>query len=170
LASSPAVWNVLAQQVMMAMVDRTPGDARTYSMDQWPSAAHERMALVHHLADRKVPNPVVLTGDIHSNWVNDVRVDDRKPETPVVATEFVGTSISSSGNGVDRPDGLDVLLRENPGVRFHNRQRGYVRCTVTPRDWRADYLVVENVQQPGGKTATRASFNVEAGRPGAKPA
>ena len=49
-----------------------------------------------------MPNPVVLTGDIHSNWVNDLRVDDRKPESPVVATEFVGTSISSGGNGERR--------------------------------------------------------------------
>lgn len=65
------------------------------------------MALVKFLADRRVPNPVVLTGDTHSNWVNDLRVDDRKPETLVAATEFVGTSISSCGGGEDRPRGAE---------------------------------------------------------------
>jgi alkaline phosphatase D len=170
LAASSARWNVLAQQVMMAMVDRAPGDTDRYSMDQWPGYAHERMALMRFCAERKVANPVVLTGDIHSNWVNDLRVDDRKPELPAVATEFVGTSISSGGNGVDKPARLDTLLAENPCVRFHNQQRGYVRCTVTPREWRADYVVVEDVLRPHGKITTRASFRVEAGKPGAKPA
>ena len=84
----------------MGMVGSAPMAASPrYSMDQWPGYAHERMRLVRFLAERRVPNPVVLTGDIHSNWVNDLRVDDRKPDTPVVATEFVGTSISSGGNG-----------------------------------------------------------------------
>jgi alkaline phosphatase D len=170
LGGSRASWNVLAQQVMMGMVDVAAGENRRFSMDQWPGYAHERMALVQFMADRRVANPVVLTGDIHANWVNDLRVDDRKPETPIVATEFVGTSISSGGNGVDRPQNLDALMAENPCVRFHNRQRGYVRCTLTPAQWRSDYIVVEDVLQPGGRTFTRASFVVEAGKPGATSA
>jgi alkaline phosphatase D len=170
LLGSEATWNVLAQQVMMGMVDNAPGDARRYSMDQWPGAAMERMRLMAYIAERRVPNPVVITGDIHSNWVNDLRVDDRKPEASVVATEFVGTSISSGGDGVDAPKSLDALLAENACVKFHNRQRGYVRCTVTPSAWRSDYVVVPDVTHPGGAAVNRASFVVEAGRPGAHPA
>lgn len=169
LVASPGTWNVLAQQVMMGMVDRTPGENRLYSMDQWPGYAHERMALMRFLAERKVANPVVLTGDIHTNWVNDLRVDDRKPELPVVATEFVGTSITSGGDGTDKPKYLDTLLAENPCVRFHNQQRGYVRCEVTPIAWRSDYVVVENVTRPNANVSNRASFVVEKGKPGAKP-
>jgi len=113
---------------------------------------------------------VVLTGDIHSNWVNDVRVDDRKSDTPVIATEFVGTSITSGGVGTDQPQGLDALLAENPAVRFHNRERGYVRCTLTRKAWQSDYVVVDDIRQPSARAFTRASFVVEAGRPGAKRA
>ncbi|QEH39048.1 Alkaline phosphatase D precursor [Aquisphaera giovannonii] len=172
LLGSTGTWNVLAQQVMMGMVGRgrKPGEPPLYSMDQWPGYAAERMKLVEFLADRRVPNPVVLTGDIHSNWVNDLRVDDRKPETPVVAAEFVGTSITSGGNGSPQIDGLDALLAANPCVRFHNRQRGYVRCTVTPRTWTSDYRIVEDVTSPGAPARTLASFVVEAGRPGVHPA
>lgn len=170
LAASRGTWNVLPQQVMMGMVDRTPGPERKYSMDQWPSSAHERMALVKFMADRKVKNPVVLTGDIHTNWVNNLRVDDRKPEQRVVATEFVGTSISSGGNGSATPRNLDTLLAENPCVRFYNQQRGYVRCTVTPNNWRSDYIVIEDITKPGGNIVDKASFVVEAGKPGANPA
>jgi alkaline phosphatase D len=170
LAKSPATWNVLAQQVMMGLVDHKAGPEHAYSMDQWPAYAHERIDFMRWVADRKVANPVVLTGDIHSNWVNDLRVDDRKPETPVVATEFVGTSISSGGDGVDKTKGLDTLLAENPCVKYHNAERGYVRCTVTPGRWRSDYVTVTQISKPGGKVQTRASFVTEAGRPGAKRA
>lgn len=169
LIRSPGIWNVLAQQVMMGMVGFPRAEGPRYSMDQWPGAAAERMGLLQFMAERRVPNPVVLTGDIHSNWVNNLRVDDRKPEQPVVATEFVGTSISSGGNGTATPKDDDKLRAANPCVQFHNAERGYVRCTVTPGNWRSDYVVVEDVTKPGGRIASRASFIVEAGQPGAKP-
>ncbi len=156
LLESPAAWNVLAQQVMMGMVGfrRDAGEPR-YSMDQWPGYAHERMRLVRFLQERRVPNPIVITGDIHSNWVNDLRVDDRRHELPVVATEFVGTSIATGGNGSATVPDQDQRMAENPCVRFFNAQRGYVRCTVTAKTWRSDYQVVENVTAPGGPIVTR---------------
>ncbi|WP_435018320.1 alkaline phosphatase D family protein [Tundrisphaera sp. TA3] len=170
LLQSQSNWNVLAQQVMMGLVDRTPGDERHFSMDQWPSAYHERMELMRWIAERKVPNPVVLTGDIHSNWVNDLRVDDRRAEDPVVATEFVGTSISSGGNGSQNLKAAETLRAENPCVKFFNAQRGYVRCTVTPASWQSDYVVVEDVTKPDQPAVLRASFAVESGKPGAQTA
>ncbi len=170
LLESTASWNLLAQQVMMGMVDVHPGSERRYSMDQWPGYSHERIELVKFLAERRVPNPVVITGDIHANWVNDLRVNDLKTETPVVATEFVGTSISTGGNGTPTPKNQDALLAENPCVKFHNTQRGYVRCTVKAGSWRSDYIVVEDVTKPGAPALNRGTFVVEAGKPGALPA
>lgn len=170
LLTSNAQWNVLAQQVMMGMVVRTPNpDDPRYSMDQWPGYAAERMELARFLQERRISNPVVLTGDIHTNWVNELRVDDRQAEAPVVATEFVATSLSSGGNGVAAPKGLPELLANNPCVKFHNAERGYIRCVVTPDTWRADFMVVDDVLQPGGKTSVRASFVVESGKAAVNP-
>ena len=170
LTTSPATWNVLAQQVMMGVVDRKSGPPEEFSMDQWSGYLHERRALLDFLATRRVANPVVLTGDIHSNWVNDLRSDDRKFDAPAIATEFVGTSISSGGNAAPVPPEVEKLLAENPQVRFHTQQRGYVACELTPGEWRSDYVAVEEVARPGGKVATAATFVVEAGRPGAERA
>ena len=75
-----------------------------------------------------VSNPVVLTGDIHSNWANELVLDFDDLGSESVATEFVGTSISSGGNGVDKRDDHAALLSENPFVKFQNSQRGYVAC------------------------------------------
>lgn len=170
LVTSAARWNVLAQQVMMGAVDREAGDAEGFSMDQWPGYSAERARLLTFCRDRNVANPVVLTGDIHSNWVNDLRIDDRSPESPVVATEFVGTSISSFGDGIETPRNTDSLLAENPSLRWHNAERGYVMCTVTPQRWQSDYWSINIVSQPDGAAVLRKSFVVEDGRPGVQPA
>jgi alkaline phosphatase D len=166
LANSPAGWNVLAQQVMMARVDRKAGEETGFSMDQWPGAEMERRRLLKFLDEQRVKNPVVLTGDIHSNWANDLLLDFDDLGGRVVATEFVGTSISSGGDGVLKPKTLEATYSENPFVKFHSTERGYVRCEVTPRLWKTDYQAVEYVTRPGAPLHTRASFTVESGKPG----
>lgn len=132
LTASPARWNIPAQQVMMARVDRTPGGAVAWSMDQWAGYDVGRKRLLQFMADRAVSNPVVLTGDIHTNWVNDLKVDFDAADAPAVATEFVGTSITSGGDGAEKRVDTDGVLADNPFVTFYNAERGYVRCEVTP--------------------------------------
>ena len=83
-----------------------------------------------------------------------------------MATEFVGTSISSGGDGQDQRPDAAALLAENPHVKFTNGQRGYVRCRVDSREWQTDYRVVPYVSRPGAGVTTRASFTVRAGERG----
>ena len=170
LARSGARWNVLAQQVLMVQADSAAGPDEAYSMDKWNGYVAQRSRLLTGLGDLRVANPVVLTGDNHNNWVNDLKLDFRDVNSPTVATEFAGTSISSGGDGADSPPWTEVVRSENPHVKFLNAQRGYIRCEVTAERWRSDYQVVEYVTQPAAPLTTRASFVVEAGRPGALPA
>ncbi|MEX2578443.1 MAG: alkaline phosphatase D family protein [Verrucomicrobiales bacterium] len=164
LRDSGAKWNALAQQVMMARVDRKAGEEVTHSMDQWPGYETERRKLLKFLHEQDIANPVTFAGDIHSNWANELLADFDGLGGRSVGTEFVGTSISSSGNGVAEPGNLEALLAENPFVKFHNAERGYVACEVTPDTWRTDFRTVEYVDRPGAPLQTRASFVVEDGR------
>jgi alkaline phosphatase D len=165
LEQSPSGWNVLAQQIMMARVDRLAGPELTVSMDQWPGYEVERRRLLRHFVDRKVANPVVLTGDIHTNWANELVTDFEGMDGRSAAVEFVGTSITSGGDGTAAPRNLESTLAENPFVKFHNAERGYVRCEVTPEKWTTDYRTVPYVTRPGAPITTRATFVVESGRP-----
>ena len=165
LSNSSAKWNVLAQQVMMARADVYSGNGVAYSMDQWPGYEMDRRRLLKHFHDRKISNPVVLTGDIHSNWANELIADFDDLDSKVVATEFVGTSISSGGDGSAKSKLIENRLSENPFVKYYNLQRGYVRCELSPAQWRTDYQVVEYVTRPGAPAATSASFVIESGNP-----
>lgn len=165
LEKSTSAWNVLAQQVMMARVDRATGVAAEFSMDQWAGYEVDRRRVLKQFVEKRIRNPIVLAGDIHSNWANELIADFDQLDSRAVATEFVGTSISSGGDGVAEPKYLGSTLKENPFVKFHNAQRGYVRCEVTPHQWRTDYRVVPFVSRAGAPVKTQKSFVVEAGRP-----
>jgi alkaline phosphatase D len=169
LQRSQRKWNIIAQQVMMAKIDRGT-DGPSFSMDQWSGYEQPRKRVLNFLHERRISNPVVLTGDIHTNWVADLKLDFADPKSPTVGSEFVGTSLSSGGNGSDSLPQADSYFSRNPHLRFFNAQRGYVRCVVTPQQWQSDYRVVDYVTRPGSPIKTRASFVVEDGRPGPQQA
>jgi alkaline phosphatase D len=168
LTRSRSRWNVLAQQVMMARVDRMAGPGAIYAMDQWGGYEVARNRLLGFLHERKIPNPVVLTGDIHSHWVADLKTDFSDEKSPVVGTEFVGTSITSGGDGGESNPAVEAYLPENPHVKYYSNQRGYVSCTVTPARWHADYIVVPAVSRENVTARTARTFVVESGKPGAQ--
>ncbi|MBL8219116.1 MAG: alkaline phosphatase D family protein, partial [Bryobacterales bacterium] len=170
LAKSPGQWNIIANQVMMAWLDRKPGPEVSFSMDKWTGYAGELKSVMEYLAAKKVRNFVTVTGDIHTNWAADLKLDFANPKSATVGAEFVGTSISSSGDGEDARDREQSARAENPHIRFHNQQRGYVSCTVTKQQMRADYRIVPYVSRPGAPLQTRASFVVQNGRPGIEKA
>ena len=169
LRRSTARWNVIAQQVFMAQLDLKAGPERGFYVDGWDGYVASRNRLLAVLAERPASNPVVLTGDIHANWVADLKANFDEPRSATIGTEFVGTSISSGGDGSDSTAAAQTALAENGHLRFHNSRRGYVRCAVTPGRWTTDFRVVPYISRKGAPISTRASFVVEAGRPGAQP-
>jgi alkaline phosphatase D len=170
LDGSSARWNVLAQQVFFGERDFVAGPETNYSNDAWDGYVAARQRITGHLAEHDTANPIVLTGDVHKNYVSNIERDFIDPESELVGTEFVTTSISTGGDGVDQSAGDRVVLAENPNIKFANRQRGYVRCTVDRGQWRSDFRVVPYVTRQGAPVFTRASFVVEDGVPGAQEA
>ena len=165
LASSAARWNVVAQQTIMARIDYDSTDAVAVNHDQWDGYATSRNRFLSFVQQQQPANPVVLSGDWHSAWVNDLRLDFSRPDTEVLATEFVGTSISS---GCGWAAAVKGARPNNPHVKYLNPdQRGYTRCTVTPQTWTSDYRVVASAADTVAPAVIDSTWVVENGRPGA---
>lgn len=163
---SAATWQIMGNQVFMMQADHEAGPVQAFGMDTWDGYYAARRRLLSGVRDRGVENFVVLTGDAHRSVAADLKVDFDDTTSPAVGTEFLGTSVSSGADGRDMDDLGRTWLAENPHMRFHNAQRGYMRITATPRELRTDYRVVPYVTTPGAPVHTRASVFVEAGRPG----
>ena len=165
---SRAAWNVLAQQTPMAQFDQKPGPGRRAWTDGWDGYPAARQRLFESIANRKVSNPVVIGGDVHSFNVNQLKADFDNPGSPIVASEFVGTSITSQAWSQER---LNQYLPDNPHMLLvDSRYRGYVRVEVTPARWTADLRAMESVQKHDAACNTLATFIVENGRPGPRKA
>ena len=141
-----------------------------FNMDKWDGYPLARKRVLDFLANRRPSNPIVVTGDVHANWVGDLLADFDNPNSAIVGAEFVGTSISSEGDGKDTTGKGRRMVEANAHIKFFNKQRGYVRCTVTQDRWQADWRVVPFVTRRGAPISTRASFVVENGVPGVKSA
>lgn len=129
-----------------------------------------RQRLLDLFGSGRIANPMVITGDLHDSWVADLKADFDDPASAVVATELIGTSISSDRDGAESSEDGLLAMPRNPHLRFHNYRRGYVRCAVTRDHWQADFRTVPYVTTPGAPIGTKASFAIEAGRSGAQPA
>ncbi|UVI27747.1 alkaline phosphatase D family protein [Paenibacillus spongiae] len=168
LNQSQAPWNIIPQQVFFCKRDFLIGDGEEYSMDAWDGYSANRDRILNFAKQKGLSNLVILTGDVHSNWACEIKSDFNNPDSEILGAEFVGTSITSGGDGFDIKDDQKAILAENPHIKFYNSQRGYVLCTATHESFQADYKVVPYVTRPGAPVTTRASFLMEKGVPGLK--
>ncbi|HZG56338.1 alkaline phosphatase D family protein [Paenibacillus sp.] len=163
LTESGAVWNVAAQQVFFARRDGDLTDGVSVSKDAWDGYPAARERILRCVRERRVRNFMVLTGDVHANWANEILSDFDRPTSKPIGVEWVGTSISSAGDGSDRTSRTDAELAHNPHLKFFNGNRGYVVCRVNADEWRTDYRIVPYVTRRGAPVLTRATFVVASG-------
>jgi alkaline phosphatase D len=172
LAAKNTSWNLIGQQTMVLNLDRrgaSGGDTPILNMDSWAGYQTPRVRFLKKLEAMKLQNVVVLTGDEHQHYVNELRPRTGDSKSPIVAHEFVATSISSGGDGPgERPD-TATILSHNPDCKLINDKRGYALCEVTPESWQTSLKTVDKVSVEGGKLSTLATFVVERGAAGVKP-
>jgi alkaline phosphatase D len=169
LARSTTRWNVLGQDVLMAQFRKAQDDGTVgFSSDDWNGYPEARARLLRQIQDSHVKNPVVLSGDIHSFWANDLKADFDDPASATIATEFVGTSVSSVGPSFKR---FRRWTADNPHVRFfESRKRGYVSVDLTPARMTTRFRALSDARDPKATVSTLKTFAIESGRPGVNEA
>ncbi|MCR8721805.1 alkaline phosphatase D family protein [Pseudomonas syringae] len=168
-AQSPGQWNVIAQDLLVAPL--TQRNLKTQELgrwtDGWDGYMTTRERMLGSLQRHQTRNPVFWGGDIHSFWTTDLHADAGNPDSAVVATEFVGTSVTSGGPPFDA---FNSILGLNPHVKFFDsRQRGYVAVDLSEQQMLTRFQVVSDVLDPAASVSTLKRFAVEAGKAGAVP-
>jgi len=187
-----AAWRVLGQQVMFAPLNlaplpdlpalnllRLPSEGLALNPDQWDgyNANRQRVLDVLRGANRagRIDDVVVLTGDIHTSWANDVP-DSAFPVTGYVpgigrgsmAVEFVTPSVTSAN--VDDATGVPSTPIElaamvvNPHVRWVDLDaNGYLVLTLTPRSAQSDWFHLATVTEPSTEERFAAGWETKRG-------
>jgi len=170
LASSKARWNILAQQTLMAQSSQIPvepPEGGRFWTDGWDGYPVARRRLLDTLATSGAANPLVLGGDVHTFYATELRRDFDRPVSkanPVVATEFVGTSVTSNSRPQQR---TSQYVAMNPHIKFgRSDKRGYMLMEITPQETRTRFMGLDEVRDPKTIQRELAAFRVEDGKPG----
>jgi len=172
LGDTPSTWTVLAQQVVMAawsIAQDDQGRPLPLNRDAWDGypAARDRVFDAVLANERDL---VVLTGDVHSSWAQDLATDftayNVVTHTGSVGVEAVTPGITSGGGVVDL---IDNLAAATPHIRWANSLlRGFVVMHATHSDVTARWHLL-----PDGAVETEtyvapaveAAFVVRPGEP-----
>ena len=164
LQESRAGWNLVVQTTLFAPAATPTSKGPAHWTDGWDGYPAARERLLKSVADHRPSNPVLLGGDVHAAVHANLHRTPTDPETPLVATEFVATSITSEGPS---PRESQLLRSANPHIRLHDGTvRGYHVLDIGRGGLEARVRAVATVKQPDAGISTVASARVEAGRPG----
>jgi alkaline phosphatase D len=167
LAATRCRWNLLAQGAVMTQIDQQPGAGQRFRTDGWDGYPAARTRFVETLRRTRTTNPVVFSGDIHAFMVGGVTQRADNPESPLVAPEFVATSVSSGGI---QSRALDEWLKDNPRLLLANSEkRGYLRVDLTRERARIDLVAVDDVREKDSGVTVQRSYELTSGSPELNP-
>jgi alkaline phosphatase D len=164
LSQSKRQWKLVAQATQISPTNVPAPVGRSYWNEAWDGYPEARKRLLQTVVDAKLNNVVTLGGDVHCNVAANLRLEPNNPQSPIVASEFVTTSITSRGLG-DKPA---ALIRDSNAdlLHFRSDERGYSLITVTPKEVRCDF---RTTKFPAGTEAglkTQATYVVKSGKAG----
>jgi alkaline phosphatase D len=159
-------WNLLAQQTVMTRLDEQPGPGEKFWTDSWNGYPAARDRLLGAVASQRSGDTLVLSGDIHAFGA--ARLRTSAPESPVVASEFITSSITSQGVANKL---AGQTQGENPDLLYGDAtRRGFLRLNVTTTRVEVAMVGFESVASRAAQSAVARRFVVEAGQPGPVPA
>lgn len=150
--TSSAQWQIIGQQVMMAPFDVNPLPfGQQYGNDdQWDGYETERNRLYDTIFANNIQNVVVLTGDIHTSWANDLPTSTYNGSTGSgsAGVEFVVTSVTSPGLAAAQTVGAPLLQSLNDHMKYIDlAEKGYYILDVNKTRAQADWYYVDRVDQ-----------------------
>ncbi len=167
---SRARWNIVGQQLLIAELEHLPYEDERYWNDAWDGYPAARARMLTDVVERGVQNPVFFTGDWHSTFVNDLKLDFKDVAAGPIATEFVTPAITTGGDGTPYGPYYGPMVPFNPHIKYYEGdRRGYLKATVTEAQMTVDVRFVTSVEDPNGTGYTERTFAVEHGVAGAQP-
>jgi alkaline phosphatase D len=189
LQASQAQWKCLLNEVMMmrfALINQRGSTAERLplsilrqpvaidkdvfvNLDAWDGYPSERAQLLQFIAEQKLRNVAVCTGDFHNCYAGVLRPDFKDSSEAAVGVEFVGASASSFGAaeivGQDLTAlGRKLVPRVNPQIAYLDlKHHVYTKVIASPDQMDVRYIAVSTVAQPASRAFLLQRFIVPNG-------
>ncbi len=172
LTSSRTAWHLVGNQTVFARVISPFVPGTVFSTDQWDGYQADQRTLLEAMAGSRHADPVVLTGDIHSSWANDLPLDlaAYPADSNSVGVEFVCPSVTSDGfketlGSVEAATGAIAAGQAvNPWVRYLDGiGHGFAVLDVTPERVQTDFWFIRSGGDKGVATDPRLDPDASVG-------
>ena len=132
-----------------------------FNMDAWDGYPAARERFYQMARDAGVSDMIVLTGDTHEAWGNDLFAQDGTQ----MGVELGATGVTSPGFTQylgDAAFDYSLLMRkENDTVRFHDpMHKGYFTLTLNEDEGRVDYIGLSTILSPNYDAIRVASIDL----------
>ena len=171
VTSGRTAWHLIGNQTVFTRVftipQARPVPGQVFNADQWDGYQADQRALLAAMARSGQTDPVVLTGDIHSSWSNDLPTDydayRRGDRSSSVGVEFVCPSITSDGfkevlqgSAATATAVTGFFRAANPWVRYlEGIGHGFAVLDVTPQRVQTDFFFIRSGGDKGLTTDPR---------------
>lgn len=168
LDNSTAQWQIIGQQVIMAPLIAPAsvfGTDKIVNPDQWDGYPFDRQKFYDHITGHNIQNVVVLTGDIHTSWANDLPLPgyDTAHRNNSVGVEFVCSSISS-GNELNPLVNANLIYAVSPHTRYVDLTlHGYYILDINATRTQTDFVNMSTVASQNYTVSTGPSWYVNSG-------
>ena len=174
LKNSAATWHLIGNQEMMGSwmskgipaAFHIPGNGTYFDPDDWDGFVDDRNRLYHFIDSNHINNFVVLSGDLHMSFVDDLTYEPQNKKAyshrtgkGAIGVEVLGTSISRGGmaeKGIPRaliPMIQRISLDLNPHHLWCNfSKHGYVTVDITPEKCVAEFWFSKILERTAQET------------------
>lgn len=176
ITSSQARWRVYGNQTMFAQLHvlntLLANDVVNVELldipanpDQWDGYEANRDRIFDQWRSQNVRNNVVITGDIHTSWANELTPSpgDLTQYGPIsgrgsMGVEFITPSVTSSG--LPEIDTIaDVIRLVNTHIKYvETASHGYVLLDITPERCQGEFWYADTIAEPSATERFAAAF------------
>ncbi|KAH6851054.1 PhoD-like phosphatase-domain-containing protein [Chaetomium sp. MPI-CAGE-AT-0009] len=169
-----AAWRVVGNQVIFSRMTLGLLGDTPFNRDQWDGYLANRDRVYQHLADGKINNTVMLSGDSHAAWVSDLawlgkRDYDETTGEGAFGVELAGTAVSSSSPVGALPKFLtnplsQWLVSKNPELQWQDLYyRGYFEMSIGYEAIEAKFFGIPDVKVKSDDEILLAQFLINNG-------
>ncbi|MGV6802307.1 MAG: alkaline phosphatase D family protein [bacterium] len=168
--STPDLTPYVSEEVMQSIEKDWPGIRNwvtnsvhrlpLYS-DTWSGYPWARERLYNHLADNGVDDILVLTGDAHEFWANDLYDNSGSKMGVELGTSSITSQTVEEYLGDATADMALLITRENNEVRYYDPlAKGYIDLTLTHKGASAEMIGLSTVLERDYTAQSRARFTL----------
>ncbi len=164
LVASQCQWKLLGQSSQMSDSSLQSPTGRRVMSDGWDGYPLARRQLLQTVRDGKLSDVLSLGGDVHRHVAADLRLQAGETSSPVLASEFVCSSISSRGLS----EAATALIRSsNPDIAHaRSDERGYALLEISALGAQCDFRATPFPAEHNALLYTQARLMVLAGEAG----